>query len=108
MEKNPEQNPVKHLLSGGAAVLPDIKPCVQPLGRTGGENPVMEWKCWLNIWATCQMSTEWDGEDRDLQEQSVKACRPHSYHECVLSCLLLQHQNIHPASEDAVRHGGCF
>lgn len=60
---------LEHLLSGGAAVLPDIKPCVLPPGLTGGGSPVMEWKCWLNIWATCQMSTKWDGEDRDLQKR---------------------------------------
>lgn len=60
---------VKHLLSGGAAVVTDIKPCAQPRGRTGGGSPAMEWKCWLNIWDTCQMSTKWDGEDGDLQKQ---------------------------------------
>lgn len=46
--------------------LTDINPCAQPPGLTGEECLLMEWKCWLNIWATCQMSTKWDGEGRAL------------------------------------------
>lgn len=43
--------------------LTDINPCAQPPGLTGEECLLREWKCWFNIWATCQMSTKWDGKD---------------------------------------------
>lgn len=52
--------------------LADINPCARPPGLTGEGCLLMEWKCLFNIWATCQMSTKWDGEDLGSQNTAER------------------------------------
>lgn len=53
----------------------DTNLCALPPGLTGEECQLKESKCWFNIWATCQMSTKWDGEDStsytEWKQQSI-------------------------------------
>lgn len=54
---------LQHAEWGCLLRLTDINRCARPPGLTGEECLLMEWKCWFNIWATCQLNTKWGGED---------------------------------------------
>lgn len=66
----------------------------------------MGWRCWFNIWATCQMNTKWDGEENEENvlhhaKENEEKKQKTSLFEFYSTKIFIRHPRTLYATEDA-------